>query len=181
MKRIVVLLALGIGVSQADSVSNLGAVEQRAADHGQQVIVTNSQAEQWLRMWQARLALTDWKIDVHIVRAADLNPDTLGHLKWNAADHTASIKVLSPVDYDLPADQIPADMERTVVHELVHLQLSVLPRNGSKVVEEVVVNKLTEALLQLDHGDNYAARLSGGNPVPKIRSGSGSNQASRSK
>ena len=29
----------------------------------------------------------------------------------------------------MPADQIPADMERTVVHELVHLELSVLSAN----------------------------------------------------
>src|SRR5437868_6185397 len=116
MNRILVLLILGIGVSQADSVPT---VEQRATDRTQQGIVTNSQVEQWLRTWQLRLALRDWKIDIHIVRAADLNPDTLGHLKWNAGDHSATIKVLNPLDYDLPPEQIPADIERTVVHELV--------------------------------------------------------------
>lgn len=180
MNRIMVLLILGIGVSQADSVPTPNAVEQRATDRTQQEIVTSSQVEQWLRTWQARLALTDWKVEVHIVRASDLNPDTLGHLKWNASDHSAIIKVLNPVDYDLPAAQIPADIERTVVHELVHLQLSALPRNGSKVVEEQVVNKLTEAFLQLDTGENYPARLAA-SPAPRIRNGNSSNQASRSK
>jgi hypothetical protein len=179
MKRTAVLLILGLGVALADSAPASGAVDERATDRSQQSLVTNSQVEQWLRTWQARLALTDWKVDAHIVRAADLNPDTLGHLKWNASDHTASIKVLSPLDYDLPADQIPADMERTVVHELVHLQLSVLPRNGSKITEEQVVNKITEALLQLDHGGEYEARVAAHPTGQRSRYGNGA--ASRSK
>jgi len=180
MKLIVVLLALGTAVSQAQSVANQIATEQHAAGNQQAVSVTNAQLDQWLRTWQSRLALSEWKVEVRMVRATDLNPDTLGHLKWNAADHTATIKVLNPLDYELPADQIPADIERTVVHELVHLQLSVLPRNGSKVTEEQVVNKLTEALLQLDHGDAYAAQMV--EPaIPRVKRSSGSNQASRSK
>jgi hypothetical protein len=60
-------------------------------------------------------------------------------------------------------------MERTVVHELIHLELSVLPRDGSKRVEEQVVNRMTEALLGLDRGDNYAARVAAGPAQPKIK------------
>lgn len=181
MNRIAVLLILGIGLSQAETVSAPAAVEQRATDKNQQPVVTNSQVEDWLRLWQNRLNLNRWKIDIHIVRAWDLNPDTLGHLKWNATDHTATIKVLNPLDYDLPPDQIPEDIERTVVHELVHLQLSNLPRNGSKIVEEQVVVDLTEALLQLDRGGTYAARNTGAPVGPRARTGSSQNQASRSK
>jgi len=182
MKFFVVLLALGTCVSQADSVTNQGiAAEQRTTNQQSLAnLVSNAQLEQWLRTWQERLSLDEWKVEVRMVRAADLNPDTLGHLKWNASDHTATIKVLNPLDYELPPDQIPSDIERTVVHELVHLQLSVLPRNGSKVVEEQVVNKLTEALLRLDWGGSYAAQVS--EPAtPHLKRGSGSNQASRSK
>jgi len=181
MNRIAVLLILGIGLSYADALPSSGSVEQRAADRNQQAIVTNSQVEEWLRVWQNRLNLDRWKVDIRIVRASELNPDTLGHLKWNAADHTATIKVLNPVDYDLPASQIPQDIERTVVHELVHLQLSNLPRNGSKIVEEQVVVDITEALLQLERGGNYAAQNLGGMPAPRVRNGSSQNQASRSK
>jgi hypothetical protein len=182
MKRTAVLLILGMGILLADStLPASGSVDQRATDRRQQPIVTISQVEQWLHTWQARLALTDWKVEVRIVRAADLNPDTLGHLKWNAGDHTASIKVLSPQDYDLAPDEIPADMERTVVHELVHLQLSVLPRNGSKITEEQVVNKITEALLRLDHIQEYEARVTAHSDAPRVKSGNSSNQASRAK
>jgi len=180
MKRTAVLLILGMGMVLADSTPSSNAVDQRATARNQQPIVTSSQVEQWLRMWQARLALTDWNVEVRIVRSSELNPDTLGHLKWNAGDHTATIKVLSPLDYDLPADEIPSDMERTVVHELVHLQLSVLPRNGSKITEEQVVNRITEALLQLDNSQTYEARAPR-QSTPRPRPQNSANQASRSK
>lgn len=134
-----------------------------------QAQVTQGQVDSWLRLWQGRLALDDWRVEAQIVRQSDLNADTLGNLKWNARTRTASIKVLDPRDYDMPATQIPADMERTVVHELIHLELSVLPRNGSKRVEEQVVNRMTEALLGLDRGDNYAARVAAGPVQPKIK------------
>jgi hypothetical protein len=139
-----------------------------AAD-AQQTIVTPAQVDRWLQIWQKRLALDVWKIEAHIVRQRDLNPDTLGNLKWNATSHTATIKVLDPRDYDMPAEQIPSDIERTVLHELIHLELSVLPRNGSPRVEEQVVNRMTEALLGLDHGDNYAARAAAGPLQPRIK------------
>jgi hypothetical protein len=43
------------------------------------------------------------------------------------------------------------DMELTIVHELVHLELSSLPRNeASRSSEEHAVNRIAEALLGLD-------------------------------
>jgi hypothetical protein len=153
------LLILGCGVTLA----------RAATAPAPGTTVTQAQLDRWLRLWQNRLALAEWDIDARIVRQDDLNPDTLGNLKWNLKSHTAAIKVLDPRDYDMPAGQIPADIERTVVHELVHLELSVLPRNGSRRVEEQVVNRMTEALLGLDHGDNYAARAAAGPVQPRIK------------
>jgi len=158
LKSVAVLLFLSAG----------GGFSAGSPDAGQPV-VSQVRVDGWLRVWQSRLALDDWKIDAHIVRQTDLNPDTLGNLKWNSLHHTATIKVLDPRDYDMPAEQIPQDIERTVVHELVHLELSVLPRDSSPKVEERVVNRMTEALLNLDRGENYAARLAAGRAQPKIR------------
>lgn len=43
------------------------------------------------------------------------------------------------------------DMEVTVVHELVHLELAALPRSeGSRRSEEHAVTQISEALLNLD-------------------------------
>jgi hypothetical protein len=153
----------------ADSSVSPSDVAPRGDVVSQSPAVSRDDLDRWVRLWQTRLALDEWKIEARIVRQNELNPDTLGNLKWNSLHHTANLKVLDPRDYDMPAEQIPQDMERTVVHELVHLELSVLPRNGSAKVEERVVDRITEALLGLDRGENYAARVAAGQAQPKIR------------
>ena len=115
-------------------------------------VVTDEQAEDWLKLWQKRLRLEDWKIEVKIVRVWELERGTLGHIDWSTPHHTAVIKVLSPEDYELPADKIPADMELSIVHELVHLHLSALPLNkSSRGAEEQVVSMIADALVNLEH------------------------------
>jgi len=131
--------------------------------------VSQDQVDAWVKLWQRRLHLDDWKIEGRIVRSGDLKPDTLGNLKWNSISRAATIKVLHPMDYELPAAEVPQDIEYTIVHELVHLQLSALPRDlGKKEVEEVVVNKISDALMQLEHGDSFRAR-SAPPPKPSVR------------
>ena len=105
--------------------------------------VTQAQVDQWTKSWQDVLSLNDWTVTTQIVRVSALNPDTLGHLKWDIERKTALISVLDPLDYQLPADAIPRDMEFTILHELVHLRLGELPRNAaSRNTEERVVNQI---------------------------------------
>jgi hypothetical protein len=115
-------------------------------------IVTEEQTQDWLRTWQKRLRLDDWKIEVKIVRIWDLEHGTLGHIDWSKPRKAAIIKVLNPADYELPPDKIPADMELSIVHELVHLHLSVLPLSkASRGTEEQVVILIADALVNLEH------------------------------
>jgi hypothetical protein len=117
-----------------------------------QNIVTDTQVHDWLHLWQKRLRLEDWKIDVKIVRIWDLEQGTLGHIDWSVPHRTATIKVMNPADYELPQDKIPADMELSIVHELVHLHLSALPLNkSSRNAEEQVVSMIADALVDLEH------------------------------
>ena len=113
----------------------------------QQVIVTQAQVDGWVQVWQKQLSLEPWRIEACIVRQSDLKPDTLGHLKWSS-QHTATIYVLDPRDYSgMTSDAIADDIQTTVIHELVHLELSVLPRDPlHKDVEESVVNSIVKAL-----------------------------------
>ena len=121
--------------------------------------VNVAQVERWTKAWQKRLALEDWDVAVEIVRASELRPDTLGNLRWNHATRAATIRVLNPLDYQLPAAEIPTDIEYTVVHELVHLQLAALPRDAvNKVTEEGVVSRIAEALMALENGPAYRSR-----------------------
>ena len=141
--------------------------------------ITQAQVDDWTKSWLKRLDMGEWNVTTLIVRVSDLKPDTLGNLKWNSSNKTAVVKVLNPLDYELAAAEIPTDIEYTIVHELIHLQLSVLPHDGSmKMTEEKVVNRLSEALFQLEKGPTYHPRASLAKSFVK---GQGSAEASRSK
>jgi hypothetical protein len=107
-------------------------------------------ANQKLALWQDRLDLKDWTIKIQMARTEQLEPKTLGNIKWDSDVKTARISVLSSYDYKLPYREMLDDMEFTIVHELVHLQLASLPRSdASRRVEEHAVNELAAALLKL--------------------------------
>ena len=114
-------------------------------------------AAEKLGRWQKRLNLEDWKIGVMIVRASDLKPKTLGNIHWDTEKKTATIRVLDPADYQMAWTDMLRDMEFTVVHELIHLELSpvlsTISRNdASRREEEHAVNHMADALLKLDRG-----------------------------
>ena len=86
-----------------------------------------------------------------MISRGNLKPNTLGHLHSDKNTGTASISVMNVSSYKLPIEAMLEDMEVTLVHELVHLELSPLPLDeASRSAEEYTVNQLTEALLQLD-------------------------------
>ena len=112
-------------------------------------------AEDYLRnsliRWQGRLKLHDWAISIVMSRPSDLRPGTTGNIRWDADRKTARIRVLDAASYQRPFRAMLEDMEFTVVHELIHLQLSSLPRSeASRSDEEHAVNRITDALLKLD-------------------------------
>lgn len=111
-----------------------------------------------LSAWQKRLNLSDWKVSVMVVRTGDLKPKTLGNIHWDDKKKTAVIRVLDPADYKMPLRAMLDDMEFTVVHELIHLELapvlSPLQRNdANRMEEEYAVNHMAQALLDLDRAE----------------------------
>src|SRR5690242_11080596 len=104
-----------------------------------------------LAIWQQRLKLEDWKISIAMAHPSDLKPKTLGNIHWDADKKSATIRVLDASDYHLGCRDMLDDMEFTVVHELIHLELSSLPRSeASRRDEEYAVNQIADALLALD-------------------------------
>jgi hypothetical protein len=115
-------------------------------------------AEKYLRdklpFWQDRLALQDWKISVLMVHPTQLRQRTLGNIHWDADQKTAVIRVLAPGDYQMPMRATLNDIEFTVVHELIHLELASLPRSeASRSEEEHAINHMADALLQFERND----------------------------
>jgi hypothetical protein len=104
-----------------------------------------------LAVWRQRLKLEDWSISAVMVRISDLPPKTLGGIRWDKPKKSAVIWVLDPSDYRLPFGEMLDDMELTIVHELVHLDLASLPRGtASRSSEERAVNGIAEAMLGLE-------------------------------
>ena len=114
-------------------------------------------ATEKLWVWQKRLNLQDWNISVIVSRASELKPKTLGNVHWDLEKKTAVIRVLDPADYRMAPNLILRDIECTVVHELIHLEiapaLADLHRtDANRVLEEKAVNRMADALLSLDRG-----------------------------
>jgi hypothetical protein len=119
-----------------------------APDRGQVIV---DYLNQRLAIWQQRLSLQDWKISIIMSHPSDLKPRTLGNIHWDSDKKSAVIRVLDASDYRLPYKEMLDDMEFTVVHELIHLELSSLPRSeASRRDEEHAVNQIADALLKLD-------------------------------
>jgi hypothetical protein len=136
-------LASGAGLRPAADTTAPAAPQEREA-------VAQKFVEAKLRVWQERMNLTDWHIQVNLVRPRALEPKTLGNIHWDTDTKQATIGVLSSYDYKLPFSEMLNDMEFTVVHELVHLDLASMPRSdASRRVEEHAVNELAGALLKL--------------------------------
>ncbi len=88
--------------------------------------------EEKLALWRQRLKLEDGRVSVVMAQQSDLAPKTLGAVKWDKAKKTAVIYVLGPSEYRLPFCAALEDMELTVVHELLHLELTALPHGPSQ-------------------------------------------------
>jgi hypothetical protein len=125
-------------------------IDAKTTEH-QQAAATKFVAQK-LHTWQDRMNLKDWNIQVELVRADQLEPKTLGNIHWDTDIKAATIDVLSPLDYKMAYEPMLKDMEFTIVHELVHLELASLPRSdASRRVEERAVNEIASALLRLAH------------------------------
>jgi len=114
-------------------------------------LLTVEMVQSWVTRWQQRLSLEGWKIETRIVRTADLPKGAVANIHWSLPRHTATIKVLDPIDSTLAKSEIVRDTELSVVHELVHLSMAKLPLDSTSTdLEEETVKKLSTALLALD-------------------------------
>ncbi len=105
-----------------------------------------SRLERQMHLWQRRLGLEDWNLSVRVVRQSEIDPNAWGAAEWDPEAKTGMISVLDPRDYNLRGGDLKLDQECTIVHELVHIQVSPLDARDESVREEVV-NKIMTALM----------------------------------
>ena len=140
----VVALAVAMSpVCLAQSVAHSVSVQERAECHS---FITER-----LSVWQKRLKLEDWNVKILLARTSDLRPKTLGNIHWDSETKEATIRVLDPADYELAHDAMLKDTEFTVVHELIHLELTsllstVTRSEASRGKEDRTVNAIADAI-----------------------------------
>ena len=149
---LVLVMTGGVVPSHAQSPSKSGEIPA-----SERKLLAERFASERLWVWQKRLNLQEWNLSVVASRANELKPKTVGNIHWDREKKTAVIRVLDPADYHMPFDEMLRDIEFTVVHELIHLEmvpvLSDLQRTQeNRREEEHAVNHMAEALLKLDRG-----------------------------
>lgn len=91
-----------------------------------------------LREWQNRLGLQEWRLKLYPnCKPEDMAiEDVDGATTWTESTKTARIDILDPKYY---GDRIvPFDFEKTLVHELLHLKLSLVSVKVDELQERVV-------------------------------------------
>lgn len=88
-----------------------------------EVILTEVELRQKCAEWQKVLRLEDWDVKVKLKRGRDLELGGAGECGWTIEKKQALIKITDSADYP-PDCIIPQDMERTLVHELLHLHFA---------------------------------------------------------
>jgi hypothetical protein len=149
------LVPLALLVSLAGNTSAQAPAGPEPESPRERSLLAERYAVERLSVWQKRLRLQDWNISLVVSRATELKPKTLGNIHWDNDKKTATLRVLDPADYKLPFNEMLQDLEFTVVHELIHLELSPvlspLQRNdANRREEEHAVNHMADALLKLD-------------------------------
>lgn len=120
-----------------------------------EAVITHENVDEWVKRWQRRLGLTEWKIESKIVRLWQLPKGTIANIHWSLPRKQATIKVLDSMDSNLPKGEIARDTELSVVHELVHLSMAKLPLDSNNTeLEEETVKRISTALLSLDKRDD---------------------------
>jgi hypothetical protein len=105
-----------------------------------------------LEFWKTRLKLHDWAIEVVQAKSTELRPGTIGNIHWDEIAKTARIRVLAAAEYKRPYQAALQEIEGTLVHELIHLELASLPRTDtSRADEELAVERISQALLSMEY------------------------------
>ncbi|MCO7127806.1 hypothetical protein NIE88_18835 [Sporolactobacillus shoreicorticis] len=123
-----------------------------------EVVLSDDQLQSKLLKWKKRLRLQDWEVAISIIRARDMDlDDCQGECHWNIQSKLAWIHILDPVDYE-PNKSFPQDMEKTLVHELLHLHFAPFTSDDeSEMIDtahEQAIDLIARALVETDRQTN---------------------------
>lgn len=118
-----------------------------------QIIPTPSQAEleAMASEWQQRLRLQDWTVKIQVRRRHHMClADAHGTCSWELRKKLAAIEIMDPADYDPGSWGWAEDVEKTVVHELLHLHFAPFAAKDDgpdDVAQEQAIDLIARALV----------------------------------
>lgn len=106
-------------------------------------------------LWQKRLRLQDWNIEVKVKRFTEMPSEALAAIQSFEERKDAFMYLLAPIDIELVQDRFlgneAANYSMSIVHELLHLQLLPLSEyddERKRIAEEQIVNTLSRVLVE---------------------------------
>ncbi len=102
--------------------------------------------------WQKILRLQDWDVRTSIIRERDMvTTESNAEISVNVQHRLAQLRIVDPIDYG--DDNLnPLDMERYLVHELLHIHLWPFTESLEgpfQDAEEQALNMIAGALIEL--------------------------------
>ena len=122
------------------------------------VLRNDSDLQLLLKKWQHILKLDAWRIKARICRISEMNDaNAQGENTWVLAVSQSDIHILDASDF--PADSLfEQDMEKTLVHELLHLHFAPFEPEDTDGLEfcamEQTVELLANLLVQMERREN---------------------------
>lgn len=112
--------------------------------------IADEKLQELMREWVARLGLQNWKI-LLLTKCKPVemtDQDTDGCVDYAESSRTARIELVDPGSYGERV--IPYDEEKTLVHELMHLKMSLFFEADPWMerVAHLILNDLAEALVE---------------------------------
>lgn len=117
-----------------------------------EVILTEDELRQKCAEWQKILRLQDWIVNVSIKRSRDMSDGNLdAEIFITLPNRVASIYILDSIDYATSYEA--QDMERHLVHELLHIHLYPITGNFEdgllQIAEEQAIEAISRGLIHL--------------------------------
>lgn len=114
--------------------------------------LTDGQLLERCDYWKNKLGLSHWRTRVQIVKKDDLPlADIRACNEFDIKTEEAVISLCAPCDYE---DIFPQDMERDLVHELLHIPMRYIatPKEGSMgwIHMEATIERLANLLVKME-------------------------------
>lgn len=108
--------------------------------------MSNGEGFSMEKYWIKLLHLEDWDIVCKTKRRTELDLDGQGEVKYNFVGKQALISILDEVDWD--NEYFKQDVEKTLVHELLHLKFDEIPvKKGFENKQHQLLNDMAVCLV----------------------------------